>query len=137
MKEPVPIENSIRVESAESSMLYEIIVLSTMNPRLSSLFLPCSPPVFGPRASLQTEVLALCHQLAVLQVNAPRRLRLQRSDRLLWILLSRFWSGWRACLRIVQPATVIAWHRRAFASIGDGSRNARREDQAWRWRIGI
>jgi hypothetical protein len=29
-------------------MLYEIIVLSTMNPRLSSLFLLCSPPVFGP-----------------------------------------------------------------------------------------
>jgi putative transposase len=29
--------------------------------------------------------------------------------------LSRFWSGWRRCLQMVQPATVIAWHRRAFA----------------------
>ena len=25
------------------------------------------------------------------------------------------WSRWRGCLRIVQPATVIAWHRRVFA----------------------
>lgn len=67
------------------------------------------------RVALQAEVLALRHQLAVLQANAPRRLRLRRSDRLPWILLSRLWSGWRACLQIVQPATVITWHRRAFA----------------------
>ena len=40
---------------------------------------------------------------------------LKRSDRVLWVLLSRFWSGWRRCLQMVQPATVIAWHRRAFA----------------------
>src|SRR5207244_5475228 len=61
------------------------------------------------------ESLALRHQLAVLQANAPRHLRLKRSDRVLWLFLSRFWSGWRPCLKIVQPATVIAWHRRAFA----------------------
>ena len=67
------------------------------------------------RAALQTEVFALRHQLAVLQANAPRRLRLKRSDRLLWVLLSRFWRDWRRCLQIVQPATVVAWHRRAFA----------------------
>jgi len=67
------------------------------------------------RAALQTEVFALRHQLAVLRANAPRRLRLQRSDRLLWVLLSRFWRDWRRCLQIVQPATVVAWHRRAFA----------------------
>ena len=70
---------------------------------------------FRTRAALQTEILALRHQLAVLQANAPRRLRLRRSDRLLWVLLSRFWSGWRRSLRLVQPATVVAWHRRAFA----------------------
>ena len=27
----------------------------------------------------------------------------------------RFWSGWRRCLAMVQPDTVIRWHRRAFA----------------------
>ena len=69
---------------------------------------------FRTTASLRAEILALRHQLAVLQANAPRRLRLKRSDRLLWVLLSRWFPGWRQCLRIVQPATVIAWHRRAF-----------------------
>jgi transposase InsO family protein len=29
-------------------------------------------------------------------------------------MLARFWSGWRATLVIVQPETVIAWHRRGF-----------------------
>lgn len=79
-------------------MLCEILVLSTMNPRRVALFALLASS-FGPRASLQTEVLALGHQLAVLQVRVPRRLRLQRSDRLLWILLSRFWSGWHGRLR--------------------------------------
>ena len=36
-------------------------------------------------------------------------------DRVLWVLLSRFWSDWRRCLRIVQPDTVIRWHRAVFA----------------------
>jgi putative transposase len=69
---------------------------------------------FRTRTALQAEILALRHQLAVLQANAPRHLRLKRSDRVLWILLSCFWSGWRPCLKIVQPATVIAWHHRGF-----------------------
>jgi putative transposase len=70
---------------------------------------------FRTRVALQAEILALRHQLAVFQKNAPRRLRLQRSDRLLWVLLSRWWHGWRPSLHIVRPDTVIAWHRRAFA----------------------
>lgn len=48
---------------------------------------------FRTRAAQQVEIVALRHQIAVLQRNAPRRLRLKQSDRLLWILLSRFWSG--------------------------------------------
>jgi hypothetical protein len=31
------------------------------------------------------------------------------------VALSRFWSGWRHILQIVQPDTVIRWHRRALA----------------------
>ena len=45
---------------------------------------------FRNRAALQAENLALRHQLTVLQKNALPRLRLQRSDRLLWVLLSRY-----------------------------------------------
>ncbi len=59
------------------------------------------------RAELVTEVLALRHQLAVLRRQAPRRLRLRRTDRLLWILLSRTWSGWRHWVQIVSPDTVV------------------------------
>ena len=85
---------------------------------MSSLFVALCALVtssFRTRVALQAEILALRHQLAVFQKNAPRRLRLQRSDRLLWVLLSRWWPGWRRSLHIVRPDTVIAWHRRAFA----------------------
>jgi len=50
---------------------------------------------FRTSASLRAEILALRHQLAVLQANAPRRLRLKRSDRVLWVLLSRWFPDWR------------------------------------------
>jgi putative transposase len=39
---------------------------------------------------------------------------LTRADRLLWIWLSRIWSGWRTTMVLVKPATVIAWHRQGF-----------------------
>jgi len=67
------------------------------------------------RAELHAEILALRHQPAVLQQAAPRGLRLSRADRFLWVLLSRVWSGWRGAVQIVQPATVLRWHRRLFA----------------------
>ena len=47
------------------------------------------------RASLQFEILALRHQLAVLQRNKRRRVRLRVWDRLLWIALVRLWPNWR------------------------------------------
>ena len=73
------------------------------------------------RAELEAEILALRHQLGVLQRAAPKRPHLSRTDRLLWVLLSRVWTGWRRSVHIVQPATVVRWHRRAFAL-------------HWRWR---
>lgn len=66
------------------------------------------------RAALQLEILALRHQLQVLQRTRPRRVRLAKTDRWLWVLLSRIWIGWRTALVIVKPETVIAWHRRGF-----------------------
>jgi hypothetical protein len=65
-------------------------------------------------AALQLEVLALRHQLEVLQRTRPRRLRLATVDRWLWVWLSRIWNGWRTALVLVKPETVIAWHRRGF-----------------------
>src|SRR5713101_7527245 len=66
------------------------------------------------RAALQLEILALRHQLQVLQRSRPRRVRLAMTDRWLWVVLARLWTGWRTALVIVKPETVIAWHRQGF-----------------------
>jgi hypothetical protein len=75
--------------------------------------------LFGSTA-IALENLALRHQLRVLQ-RSVRRPRLARWDRVLWVWLCRVWPGWRSSLVIVQPATVLAWHRRGF-------------QLCWRWK---
>ena len=70
--------------------------------------------------TIALENLALRHQLLVLQRSVVRP-HLSRWDRILWVWLSRLWTDWRASLVIVQPATVLAWHRRGFQLY-------------WRWR---
>jgi hypothetical protein len=47
------------------------------------------------RLELTAEILALRHQLAVLQRAAPKQPRLRSLDRLLWVLLSSVWPNWR------------------------------------------
>ena len=70
---------------------------------------------FRQQAALQAEIIALRHQLIVLQRTPyPKRLLLNRTDRWFWVWLSRLWSGWRSALIIVKPETVIGWHRRGF-----------------------
>jgi putative transposase len=64
-------------------------------------------------AAVALENLALRHQLLVLQRSVPRA-QFSRWDRILWVWLSRWWPGWRLNLFIVQPATVLAWHRQGF-----------------------
>jgi putative transposase len=66
------------------------------------------------RASLQIEILALRHQVGILQRAERRRLRLGASDRVLWVILLRFWADWRKALILVKPDTVIGWHRKGF-----------------------
>jgi transposase InsO family protein len=68
---------------------------------------------FRSRASLQLEILALRHQLGVLQ-RSVKRPKLTPADRFLWAWLSEIWAGWRSALVVVQPATVVAWHRKGF-----------------------
>jgi putative transposase len=69
---------------------------------------------FRSRIALQAEILALRHQLAVLRRTKPRRIPLRTVDRLLWVILGRFWPEWHAALMLVKPDTVIGWHRRGF-----------------------
>jgi putative transposase len=66
----------------------------------------------GP-AAIALENLALRHQLLVLQRSVARP-RLSRWDRVFWVWLSHLWASWRSSLVIVQPATVLAWHRKGF-----------------------
>src|SRR5262245_646428 len=69
---------------------------------------PIGRSSFRSRAELQLELLALRHQLHVLNRSRPRRLRLVMADRWLWTWLSRAWPAWRTALVIVKPETVIA-----------------------------
>ena len=66
------------------------------------------------RVAVAAEILALRHQLAVLERSSPARRPLTHWDRALWAFVLRRWSGWKASLVLVKPQTVIAWHRRAF-----------------------
>jgi hypothetical protein len=66
------------------------------------------------RAALHLEILALRHQLDVLQRTRSQRVRLARTDRWLWVMLARVWAGWQTALVFVKPETVIAWHRQGF-----------------------
>jgi len=65
------------------------------------------------RTELAAENLALRQQLAVLR-ESSRRPSLRQRDRNFWAILSRIWSNWRSVLLIVQPETVVRWHRRGF-----------------------
>jgi putative transposase len=70
---------------------------------------------FRSRLALQAEIIALRHQLVVLQrKNAGRRVRMQAWDRIFWVWLSWLWSDWQSALVLVKPETVIAWHRKGF-----------------------
>lgn len=66
------------------------------------------------RRDLVLENLVLRHQLqVVLRTNPHPRLRPQ--DQVLWVWLCRFWpEGWRQHLRVVQPETVLRWHRKGW-----------------------
>jgi hypothetical protein len=64
-------------------------------------------------ATLTAENLALRQQLIVLK-RQQKRPNFKGRDRLFWVILSRIWSGWRSTLLIVQPDTVVRWHRTAF-----------------------
>src|ERR1700682_2550494 len=65
------------------------------------------------RRSLLLENLALRQQLAVLKRRHPRP-RLDLVDKLFWVAVRRFWSGWQQSLIAVTPETVVRWHRGGF-----------------------
>jgi putative transposase len=73
------------------------------------------------RASLELELVALRHQVAVLRRQHKGRLQLFSTDRLLWVWLYRIWPQALNTIVLVKPTTMIQWHRKGFRLY-------------WRWR---
>ena len=65
------------------------------------------------RRDLTLENLALRQQLSVLKRRhgVPR---LNKGDRLFWVVLSRIWAPWRQALHMVNGDTVVGWQRKGF-----------------------
>ena len=61
------------------------------------------------RTSLELELIALRHQVAVLRRQRPGRPRLFFTDRLLWVWLYRIWPKVLNTMVLVKPATVVQW----------------------------
>ncbi len=81
--------------------------------------------VMSAESSRSTSRIALRHQITVLQRNR-KRLRLNSGDRFFWVWLSRLWTSWRSALAIVNPETVIRWHRKGFCLYWPGKAEVRR-----------
>jgi hypothetical protein len=55
--------------------------------------------------------------------RAPPRLRLRGSDRALLVLMTRLWPNLLSATQVVQPETILRWHRAGFKAF-------------WRWKSG-
>lgn len=65
------------------------------------------------RRNLLLENLALRQQLGVLKQRHPQP-RFAAPDKLFWVTLRWLWPGWKQALILVQPETVVRWHRDGF-----------------------
>ena len=62
---------------------------------------------------LTLENFALRQQPATLK-RSKKRPKTRNRDRLFWILISCFWSGSREALIVIEPDTVVHWHKKGF-----------------------
>jgi transposase InsO family protein len=77
--------------------------------------------LFRSRRRLEVENLFLRHQLNVALRRAPQRVRLRAGDRALMVWLTRMWPSLLGLSRVVQPDTILRWHRAGFRAY-------------WRWK---
>ena len=77
--------------------------------------------LFKSRSRLEAENLFLRHQLNIALRRARRRPRLRASDRILLIWMTRLWPSLLGAVRVVQPETILRWHRAGFRMF-------------WRWK---
>ena len=81
--------------------------------KFATTFLRCILAFFRTRNEQALIELALRQQLATYALEGPKP-RITSVDRIFWAFLSRTWSGWKEVLVIVQPDTVVRWHRKGF-----------------------
>jgi transposase InsO family protein len=77
--------------------------------------------LFKPQRRLEIENLFLRHQLNIALRRAPHRLRLRGSDRALLVWMTWLWPSLLGLSRVVQPDTILRWHRAGFRAY-------------WRWK---
>ena len=70
--------------------------------------------LFKSRCRLEAENLLLRHQLTIAMRQAPPRLRLRGGDRALLIWMTQLWPSLLDAVQVVQPETVLRWHRAGF-----------------------
>ena len=77
--------------------------------------------LFKSRRRLEAEILFLSHQLNIALRRRPARFPLRGSDRALLVWLTRLWPSLLSVVRVVDPATILRWHRAGFRTY-------------WRWK---
>jgi hypothetical protein len=81
--------------------------------RLLRFLVVCFIRIFRSRRNLLLENLAFRQQLVVMKQRYPRP-QVSTSDKLFWVILRRLWPEWMHALILVQPETVVRWHRAGF-----------------------
>src|SRR5229473_2950275 len=81
--------------------------------------------VFRSKGRLEAEIVILRHQLNVLRRRTPSRARLTLIDRLIFVWLYRLRPSVLSAVVIVQPETVVRWHREGFRLYWRGKSRAR------------
>jgi len=77
--------------------------------------------LFKSRSRLEAENVFLRHQLNIALRRAPSRLLLRGSDRALLVWIVRLWPSLLGAIQVVQPETILRWHRAGFRVL-------------WRWK---
>jgi hypothetical protein len=77
--------------------------------------------LFKSRSRLEAENLLLRHQLNLALRQVASRPRLRGSDRALLVWVARLWPSLLDVVQVVQPETILRWHRAGFRSF-------------WRWK---
>jgi len=72
------------------------------------------------KSQLVAENALLRQQLIILR-RQMKRPACTKTDRMLLVLLARMVRTWKQVLFIVQPATLLRWHRQGYKLFGDTS----------------